>query len=36
MSKLNDIVKRHVYIPIAATALLGIALMVIGIVLLAS
>ena len=36
MSKQNDIVKRKVYIPIVATALLGIALMVFGIVLLAS
>ena len=36
MSKLNDIVKRKVYIPIVATALLGIALMVFGIVLLAN
>ena len=35
MSKLNGIVKRKVYIPIVATALLGIALMVVGIVLLA-
>jgi hypothetical protein len=36
MSKLNNIMKRKVYISIMATALLGIMLMVYGIVLLTS
>lgn len=36
MTKQNNIVKKKVYIPIVATALLGIVLMVVGIVLLAS
>ena len=36
MSKLNNTVRRKVYIPIVTTALLGVALMAIGIVLLAS